>query len=114
MQPVAQIDVQQGVELADPLEQSDPATVVKRAGDGDTQGPSGAAWASAMADAKPLTSSSAGACGSMARRRTLPGTSRPALRLTRAEVTWVPPISSAPTSSGDSAVSSSVTARTPS
>src|SRR5450631_4310746 len=38
MQPSGQIDVEQGVELADPLEQSDPATVVKRAGDGDRPG----------------------------------------------------------------------------
>src|ERR1019366_6529469 len=38
MQASGQVDVQQGVELADPLEQSDPATAVKRAEDGDRPG----------------------------------------------------------------------------
>src|SRR5664280_486885 len=81
-----QVDIEQGVELADVFEQSDPATVVKRAKDGYTQGTSSATWASTMADAKPLRSSSAAPRGSIGRRRTLPGTSRPALGLTRAEV----------------------------
>ena len=87
MEASGQVDIEQGVELADVLEQSDTATVVKRAGDSYTQGTSAAAWASAMADAKPLRSSSAAPWGSIGRRRTLPGTSRPALGLTRAEVT---------------------------
>ena len=34
MEASGQVDIEQGVELADVLEQSDPATVVKRAGDG--------------------------------------------------------------------------------
>src|ERR1019366_6354472 len=38
MEASGQVDVEQGVELAGPLEQSDPATVVKRAGDGDRPG----------------------------------------------------------------------------
>src|SRR5664280_173867 len=75
---------------------------------------SGAAWASVMAEAKPLMSSSAGAWGSIERRRTLPGTSTPARRLTRAEITCVPPISSAPTSSRASGMARPVTALTPS
>src|SRR5450631_1421520 len=57
------------------------------------QGTSGAAWASTTADAKLRRSSSAAPWGSIGRRRTLPGTSRPTRRSTRAEVTCLPPIS---------------------
>src|SRR5664280_1013201 len=111
MEASGQVDIEQGVELADVLEQSDPVTVVKRAGDGDR--PRDVRGSVGIGDGR-LMSSSAGAWGSIERRRTLPDTSRPACWLTRAEVTCVPPSSSAPTSSRDCGMARPVTARTPS